>query len=517
MTTIDVQPSIYYTAASALHTSAVNLYNAFNGRADALDGCASMAGSYDEAKSWAAGYDANAHQALDSMFTLAETMDAYAGALRTIGYNHQLADWNATTGDKGPAPVKPADPLPAVLSCRKPAPSAGGPGNGLSDAIHLAEKVGITIPDGDLDKLAAIAGTWAALQNDRAIGALADGIGRVISSVSLVKSPEAAQVVEDLQGMKLSASTIAGACGEIATSCQTHHDDLHRLREQLQKKLEELAKELIEQVGVTLILGAVANCLTAGLATVVTAARIAKLVDEFAVPIRDAVTGWLKARKAEKEYDATKTLAGLAKKDRETAARLQKAEAQAKKEAEDKAKQNAKTQTASTGEPLTAEDVRILNQGPTHMGDGQGSTQDLIAAIRENRVTPEMQKSINEYNKALDKLPNHQGAVFRHTNLTPEQLARYKPGQPVTEDGYTCTTTNPAGTNGGVNNGTNVLENGNQKVEYQILSKTGKDIHDYGGTSDEIQFKDHTDFFVHNKYWSPEKNKWIIIMEEMPK
>ncbi|WP_268929504.1 hypothetical protein [Nocardia coffeae] len=37
MTTIDVQPSIYYTAAAALHTSAVNLYNAFNNRGDALD------------------------------------------------------------------------------------------------------------------------------------------------------------------------------------------------------------------------------------------------------------------------------------------------------------------------------------------------------------------------------------------------------------------------------------------------------------------------------------------------
>ncbi|MFF3572476.1 hypothetical protein ACFYXQ_32380 [Nocardia jiangxiensis] len=186
MTTIDVQPSIYYTAASALHTSAVNLYNAFNNRADALD-------------------------------------------------NHQLADWNATIGTKGPAPVKPADPLPAVLSCRKPPPSAGGPGNGLSDAIHLAEKVGIVIPDGDLDKLASIAGTWTAMHTDRAISGLADGIGRIISSVSLVKSPEAAQVVEDLQGMKLSASTITDGCNEIAKSCQTHHDDLHRLREQLQK------------------------------------------------------------------------------------------------------------------------------------------------------------------------------------------------------------------------------------------------------------------------------------------
>lgn len=153
-----------------------------------------------------------------------------------------------------------------------------------------------------------------------------------------------------------------------------------------------------------------------------------------------------------------------------------------------------------------------MNRGPTSK-DGK----DFISAIRDNRVTPAMQKDIDEYNKALAKLPDHEGEVFRHTSLTPEQLAEYKPGEPITEKGYTCSTTNPKGTNGGVNRGTNVLENGNQKVEYQILSKTGKDIHQYGGTSDEIQFKDHTNFWVHNKYWDKDDNQWVIVMEEMPK
>ncbi|MFF3572475.1 hypothetical protein [Nocardia jiangxiensis] len=131
------------------------------------------------------------------------------------------------------------------------------------------------------------------------------------------------------------------------------------------------------QVGVTIILGAVANCLTAGLATIVTAARIAKIVDEFAVPIRDMVTGWLKVRTAEKDYDATKTLAAAAKRERDAAARLKKGEAQAKKETEDKAKQDAKTQKANTGEPLTYDDIEALRRGPSTQ---KGTTSPALSS-----------------------------------------------------------------------------------------------------------------------------------------
>ncbi|WP_067905019.1 hypothetical protein [Nocardia vaccinii] len=502
MTTIDVQPSLYYTAASALHTHAVDLYNAFNNRADALNQCGSMAGSYDEARSWAAGYDANAHQAIDSMTALAEAMDAYAGALRTIGYNHQLGDWNATTGDKGPAPVKPADPLPAVLMCRKPAPSAGGPGNGLTDAIHLAEKVGITIPDGDLDKLASIAGTWTAMQTDHAIAGLAEGIGRISSSISLIKSPEVAQILDDLQAMKLSASTIASACGDVAQSCHSHHDDLHDLREKLKKQLEDLAKDLIEQEAITLAIGVAASFLTFGAGAVIAAARTAQLVEKFATPIREMVTVWIDARKAKKEYDATKTLAGMAKKDRETTARLQKAEAQAKKEAEDKAKADAKTRTASTGEPLTVEDEWILAQGPsTKKGE------EMISALRENRVTPEMQQEIDRYNAALKKLPDYKGDVVRHTKIPKEVLDSYVPGQVKLEKGFTCASSNPNGTLGGVNIG-------DANAEFNIVSKTGKPVGKWM-MPEEVQFKDHTNFLVHDKYFDNKVGRWIIDMEEL--
>lgn len=315
MTTIDVQPSIYYTAASSLHTYAANLFTLFDGKADTLDTCSSMAGSYDEAKTWAAGYDRSSYQALDSMYALAETMDAYAGTLRTLGHNHEMADWNANTSTgKGAAPTKPADPMPAAWECRKPPPSSGGPSNGLTDAIHLAEKVGITIPDGDLTKLATIAGVWTTLHTDKALSGLHEGIGRIISAISLIRSPEASQVVEDLQSMQTSANTLLAGCGDIATSCHSHHDDLSTLRDQLKKQLEDLAKDFLEQEAITLTIGVAASFLTFGAGAVIAAGRTAELVDKFAGPIREMVTVWIKARKAKKEANAAETLASQAKK-----------------------------------------------------------------------------------------------------------------------------------------------------------------------------------------------------------
>ncbi|WP_067664717.1 hypothetical protein [Nocardia miyunensis] len=481
MTTIDVQPSIYYTAADALHTSAVNLYNAFDGRADALDQCGSMAGSYDEARSWAASYDANSHQALQTMFSLAYTMDTYAGALRTLGYNHQVADWNATTGDKGAAPVRPADPLPAVLMCRKSPPSAGGPGNGLSDAIHLAEKVGITIPDGDLGKLGSIADVWTAMHDDHAINGLADGIGRIITSVSLVKSPEAAQVVEDLQAMKLSANTIVEGCSDIAQSCHTHHDDLNDLREKLKKQLEDLAKDLIEQEAITLAIGVAASFLTFGAGAVVAAARTAQLVEKFAKPIREMVTVWRDARKAKKAIKAEQKLAAEQKKMAEMEQRIQK---------------NAQDWLTNGGKEMTQEEYWTLSKGPG---------EDLVNALRRGeKLTPEQQKKFDIIDSAMSKAPVHAGPVRRDIELTADELKNIKPGESWTGNGFMNSSTNPAGVNSGA------LEN-TTNTTFQITSKTGRDVSQYGGTPDEVAFRMPTHFYVDKKYPDPRNPARTII------
>jgi hypothetical protein len=175
--TIHVQPGTYYVAAAALHTAAEDLWAAVSGRWDAIGDCAHMSGTYDDGKAWAASYDARAWDALDAATALASALDAQSAALRDMGYTHAQADYQATIGSKGAPPEKPATPLPAVSVCKVPPPSAGGPGNGLDDAVQLAAKIGITVPDGDTAKLGAVGDAWAALAADHAVTGLADELG----------------------------------------------------------------------------------------------------------------------------------------------------------------------------------------------------------------------------------------------------------------------------------------------------------------------------------------------------
>ncbi|RMI34229.1 hypothetical protein EBN03_07400 [Nocardia stercoris] len=492
---------MFYDSATSLHNAAVALFQQVQGSQTALSGCSGMSGSYSEAKAWAKTYDDQSWQALFAAQTLAQTMEDYAGALRVIGFNHELADWNANVSDnKGPAPTLPATPDPAVSACDVPPPSAGGPGNGLSDVVGLAEKVGITIPDGDTDKLGAVGDAWTKLHDAKSVSGLSDEIGRIYDAVNTVKSPEVWTILSDLKGMQDAASTLATGFSALADACHGHQKDLADLRTKLEDQLEDLAKELLEQEAINLAVGAVASMVTFGIGAVVAAARTAELVEKFAKPIKDLVQVWKDARAAKKDLDGAETLAQAARKQQQLQQRIDKAAAQAKKNAEKAAKDAA---DGVKSQSLTYDDVVTLNRGPT---DRNG--RDLIKAIREGKLTPEQEQDIAAYNSALDKLPNYEGDVVRQTNLSPEQLDKYVKGQPYTEDSYTCTSHNPAGTGGGLNAPSS-------NVEYQIVSKTGKDISQYGGTKDEIQFKDHTNFFVQDKYWDPQKQMTIIVMDEI--
>ncbi|WP_216894699.1 hypothetical protein [Nocardia alni] len=499
MTTVDAQPSIYYGAASALHTIASDLSAAVNAKWGALSGCSGMSGSYDEAKKWSASYDLQTTMALDAATQLAMTMDKYGSALRTVGFNHEMADWSATIGNKGPAPVKPAAPdIPAVTMCRVPPPSAGGPGNGLSDVVGLAEKVGVIIPDGNPGKLGTIGNTWAALASDHAVTGLPDELGRIVNAVHLVKSPEVDTVLSDLAGMQTSARALEGQFNALAGACHDHETALCDLRDKLTKQLKALAKELAEQEAINLAIGAAASMLTFGLGAVVAVARTAQIVEKFAGPIREMVESWKAERAIAKGVKVEENIADETRKMQSLENRLD----------DDEFSDPGDSTWLADKNGITPNDAAVLNRGPSSLGGSRDGSSDLISAIREDRVTPRQQADMDAYNKALDKLPAYKGNVVRQTHLSPEQIAEYKPNQPYTEDGYTCTSTNMNGTGNGVNMGST-------NVEYRMTSKTGRQIGDYGGTYDEVQFKDHTNFMVKANYFDPKLGKQIIVMDEL--
>lgn len=84
------------------------------------------------------------------------------------------------------------------------------------------------------------------------------------------------------------------------------------------------------------------------------------------------------------------------------------------------------------------------------------------SALRAGVMDEKRWNHVRQLNKALDKLPNHEGVVYRKASLEPEIAAMYKPGMIVEERGFTSTS-KVEGTWSG-------------SFKYKITSKTGKDI-----------------------------------------
>lgn len=111
-------------------------------------------------------------------------------------------------------------------------------------------------------------------------------------------------------------------------------------------------------------------------------------------------------------------------------------------------------------------------------------------------------------NQALGKLPDHQGPVVRHTNLPEQELARYQPGQTVVETGFTSTTKNP--------NGASALFEGGSNVEFQIISKTGKDVSGLSKSPEEMEvlFRSGTPFACTQRWTDPATGRTFIRLVE---
>ncbi|WP_275952242.1 ADP-ribosyltransferase [Mycobacterium heckeshornense] len=132
---------------------------------------------------------------------------------------------------------------------------------------------------------------------------------------------------------------------------------------------------------------------------------------------------------------------------------------------------------------------------------------ELNSALRSDTVDAAQQARIDALNRALEKLPTYDGPVVRGTNLPPEVLARYQPGEVVTESAFTSTTTNPAVALSPAFAG---------NVEFRILSSTGRDVSSFSMFPDEqeILFPPGTNFYVVNRTVDPVTGRTIIEMIE---
>jgi hypothetical protein len=146
VTVQDVDPETFYLVGKRLFELAGDMYDAFEVNVKILAETGAMAGSDDAGTAWATSYDQRVGEVLGAVDDLTVAMENYGGVVIQAGYNHAIAEHNATLGAGAP-PVKPPEPA-SVAGVLSAPPSAGGPGKGLvDDALGL---VGVPVPDGSV-------------------------------------------------------------------------------------------------------------------------------------------------------------------------------------------------------------------------------------------------------------------------------------------------------------------------------------------------------------------------------
>lgn len=307
MTVQDVDTRTYYAVGNGLYEKAGKLYGAFNVNVGILGGTGSMAGTDDAGKAWATSYDDRVKEVLGAVNDLSKAMENYGGIVIQAGYNHAVAEHNATPGNnKGPAPTMPADP-PSTSGVLNAPPSAGGPGRGLIDAIGLMQQVGVPVPDGDTDKVSTAADAWDRLATVYQTKTIAEGLDVDARTFRDSHSPEVEYIVSDLEQLRDAMTAVTDGCAELAQSCKDYKSALDDLRTQLEKILEELAVEL----AVTAAVAIATSFISFGAGAIAGTAKAAQSITKFAGIITEAVAAWKITKNIASGVKKVKDIIGL--------------------------------------------------------------------------------------------------------------------------------------------------------------------------------------------------------------
>ncbi|WP_186818185.1 hypothetical protein [Nocardia ninae] len=458
-----------------------------------LEKATDMAGSYADAREWAASYDRRATEILKMVEKVANAAHSYAIVLNEMGYQRALDEHGATI-DAGPAPVKPPKPMYPVLSCRVPLPSAGGPGQGLVDeGLGLVEKIGLTIPDGNATTISNAGLTWDSARTSEGAAAFPGILEAGAVAFQDVIAPEAAFIDEDLRALKAAAEQVLTAMGDLAQSCRDHRAALDELRTLLKQQLEMVRDALIQELAITAAISVASSFITFGAGAAIGVAGAAAICARYARPMRVIIENWQKARNIR---------AGV-KFDQDLSRAVQECKRLEELAPNGVPKVRAKADVPPVRAPLTQAEEAALRLGPSDRRGG-----DLTAALRRgDDLTPDQARQVEDLTKAMEKLPAHEGPVVRHTNLRQDLLDQYVPNERAPVDpGFMSSSTNPKGANDFIVD--------NSKVEFKIVSKTGRDYSAYG-TPDEVLFPPNTQFYVHSKTPPDANGRVVITMSEI--
>ncbi|MEI2692976.1 MAG: WXG100 family type VII secretion target [Anaerolineae bacterium] len=147
---------------------------------------------------------------------------------------------------------------------------------------------------------------------------------------------------------------------------------------------------------------------------------------------------------------------------------------------------NHYTRYMKEAEVFRAGNPRLANVPTEHLAalrayTGSEFYADLNRALRTGNIDDlqRLNPMIQNINRGLDQMPRFDGPVYRGTSLTPEQAARYVPGEFVTESAFTSTSAQASKAFSG-------------NTRFVIQSSTGRDISSlsvYGSTEAEVLFR----------------------------
>ena len=305
--TQDVDPDTFYSVGIRLFELAGDVYDAFAVNVRILGETGTMAGTDDAGTAWAASYDGRASEVLGAVNDLTLAMENYGGVVIQAGYNHAVAEYNATPGNQGPPPERPREP-PSIAGHLNAPPSAGGPGKGLFDnALGLVEQVGVPVPDGDTHKVDKAAQAWDRLATVYQTATVVEALEVNARAFSDTHTPEVEYIAKDLRELRDATSAILAGCSELAQSCKDYRAALDDLRNQLEDILTDLAVEL----AVTATIAVAASFISFGAAAAAGTAKAAHTISKFAKIIRSAVGAWKVSKNISKGVKKAQDIAGI--------------------------------------------------------------------------------------------------------------------------------------------------------------------------------------------------------------
>lgn len=297
-TVLDVDPSVYSTAATKCHEHGMAVTTAFNTLLWALNQSGKgMAGDYDSVKTWCNSYDKAVGEFVNAVGAYVNGVLKFSDALRVAGYNHALAEW-VNRGKQGSPPDTPKLSNDSdMFDSNIPIPTAfGSNGNGLGTDIDgllsAIRKLNVQVPNGDINELGKVADALNAFAKNDAVANAATTMSTIGAQFDQLQAPELSLVGDYFTDLKDGASAIADTAGSLGSTVSTHKGNLSTLRNGINRAVTDLEIGIGLAVGMEMI-SIAAGFFTFGAATAagtaLTGAALVSACDRAAVAVRDAI------------------------------------------------------------------------------------------------------------------------------------------------------------------------------------------------------------------------------------